>query len=217
MFEYFILSGFVFLAYLVGSVPTSVWYGKSVHDIDVRDHGSGNAGATNTFRVLGKKAGSIVMAVDVFKGVVATSLPWIMLKKEILITHDTIAYFQIAFGLIAVLGHVFPILAGFKGGKGVATLLGMVIALHPLAAAICVIIFLIILLLSKYVSLGSMIAALCFPIMMALPFMNGGEVDKALIYIGTGIFILVVYTHRKNIVRLWNGEENKTYLIKNED
>lgn len=205
------------LAYLLGSVPSAVWYGKSVHDIDIRNEGSGNAGATNTFRVLGQKAGSIVMAMDVTKGVLATSLPILLARAlEYDATMD-ITYLKLICGLIAVLGHVLPVFASFKGGKGVATLLGMAIALHPVAAGACLLLFLIVLSVSKYVSLGSMVAALAFPIYMSIPALNKGQIDHTLVYVGVGILLLVVYTHRKNVSRLMNGEENKTYLFKSKD
>jgi glycerol-3-phosphate acyltransferase PlsY len=124
----------IVLAYLIGSIPTAVWVSKNIFGIDIRDYGSGNAGATNTFRVLGSKWGSLVMLADVSKGIIATSLYILIpfyLTNELARTN-----FMILLGLAAVLGHVFPIWANFRGGKGVATLLGMTLAIQPIVALI---------------------------------------------------------------------------------
>ncbi|MEY3450824.1 MAG: glycerol-3-phosphate 1-O-acyltransferase PlsY [Bacteroidota bacterium] len=199
------------IAYLLGSIPSAVWYGKKFHDTDVRTFGSGNAGATNTFRVLGKKAGAIVMAIDAFKGCLATYIPVILLNNQLIET-NYISSFQIGFGIIAVIGHIFPIFAKFKGGKGVATLLGMAIALHPSAALTCVSIFTIILITTNYVSLGSIIAGLAFPILLFTPMYNNN--DLVLKVFGFVVFVLLMITHKQNIGRLMNGTENKIYLLK---
>lgn len=197
----------ILLAYLVGSVPTAVWYGEAFFGIDVREHGSGNSGATNTFRVLGKKAGTIVMLVDVLKGWLATFGANFLLHLDA-IDQNEIIIFKLIFGISAVLGHIFPLYAGFKGGKGIATLLGMVFAIHIEAALICMAVFFIVFLLSKYVSLGSMIASLAFPIVIILfPRFNDG--GPLVIVFGFAIFSIVILTHQKNIKRLINGEENK--------
>jgi glycerol-3-phosphate acyltransferase PlsY len=123
-----IIAGFV-MAYLLGSLPTSVWLGQAYFGIDVRDFGSGNAGATNTFRVLGRKAGIIVMLVDILKGWTATSLALLLYLMNV-IPFDDLLMYKLLFGILSVIGHIFPIYVGFKGGKGVATLLGMVLAIH---------------------------------------------------------------------------------------
>jgi len=199
------------LAYLIGSIPTAVWYGKTFHKIDIRQHGSGNAGATNTFRVLGKKAGSFVMAVDVVKGCTAASLP--NLFTQDILVNNNLALTQILLGLCAVLGHVFPLFAQFKGGKGVASLLGMTIAIHPYAAFGSLLVFLIILVFTHYVSLGSMLAALVFPLIVRIPFLHSVEEQTLSIY-GFCVFLLLVATHIKNIKRLISGTESKIYLLK---
>ena len=206
-----IISGML-LAYLLGSFPTAVWIGKAQYGIDVRDYGSGNAGATNTFRVLGKKAGIVVMAVDVFKGFTATAIAAFLTYFELVnLTENQFVFCQILFGFAAVLGHIFPIYAGFRGGKGIATLLGMILAVSPEAALGCVAIFLIVFLTSKYVSLGSMVASLAFPIILLVPRFNL-DAPPVLIAFGFVIFSLVVLTHRKNINRLIAGEENKANI-----
>lgn len=204
----YILLGCAF-AYLIGSIPTAVWYGKTYYNIDIRNHGSGNAGATNTFRVLGKKAGSIVMAVDMFKGWLATSLA-LLFNYLGLISETNTIYCQLIFGMIAVIGHVLPIFAEFKGGKGIATLMGMVLSIHIYAALICLGVFLLVFLTSHYVSLGSMIASLAYPVIMLIPAFSPDE--PVVLVFGFVIFVLVVLTHRKNVRRLINGEENKIYL-----
>lgn len=209
--EVLVITIFGLLAYLIGSLPTSVWLGEAYFGIDVRDFGSGNAGATNTFRILGKRAGIIVMLVDIFKGWTATSMATLLFYADA-VSEERLVFFKLAFGVLAVLGHIFPVYVRFKGGKGVATLLGMVLSIHMDAALLCIAIFLIVLLASKYVSLGSIIAALAFPIVMLLPIFSPEK--PILIIFGFVIFALVVLTHQKNIVRLINGEESRTVLIR---
>ncbi|MCU0431587.1 MAG: glycerol-3-phosphate 1-O-acyltransferase PlsY [Cytophagaceae bacterium] len=199
------------LAYLIGSIPTAVWYGKTYFGIDIREHGSGNAGATNTFRVLGRKAGSIVMMVDVLKGWLATKSANLLVFAELVPENDLVV-FKLILGMAAVLGHVFPIYVGFRGGKGIATLLGMVLSIHIEAALLCLAVFVVVLLLSKYVSLGSMIASLVFPLLLISPKFRPDDHDLLLIGFGFVIFFIVVFTHQKNIVRLINGEENKAQI-----
>lgn len=198
-------------AYLIGSFPTAVWYGKAYFGIDVREHGSGNAGATNTFRVLGKQAGIIVMAVDIFKGWTATHAANLLIFADLIYPEDLIL-FKLIFGIAAVIGHIFPIYVGFKGGKGIATLLGMILSVQSQAALLCLLVFVLVLLLSKYVSLGSMIAALVFPLLLISPRFQPEEHGLVVIIFGFVIFFMVVITHQKNIVRLINGEENKAKL-----
>lgn len=196
-------------AYLLGSIPTAVWIGRAKYGIDVREHGSYNAGATNTFRVLGKKPGVIVLLIDVFKGFSAVSLPFLFGVGEW--GSKDLINVQLIAALLSVLGHVLPLFAGFKGGKGVATSLGVIIGIHPPAAGICLIVFLIVFISSKFVSLGAMIAALCFPILLVLYF----KVDSVwLISFSVFLSTAVVYSHRKNIGRLLKGEENKMNLFK---
>lgn len=202
-----LITGLILMAaYLIGAIPTAVWVGKSFYGIDVRQHGSGNAGATNTFRVLGKKPGAFVMAVDIFKGWAATSLAHVLVIWG-LIEADQLILFKIILGVLAVVGHIFPVYAGFKGGKGVATLMGMVLSIHLPAALICLGIFLVVLLLFKYVSLGSMIAAIAFPLLLLLPRFHPEE--PLLIVFGFLLSAMVVLTHKKNIGRLLQGQESK--------
>jgi glycerol-3-phosphate acyltransferase PlsY len=204
----FILLGVI--AYLLGSIPTAVLYGKYFFNIDIREHGSKNAGATNTFRVLGKKAGAIVFSIDVIKGFLATSLASLLFMYDRIWDYE-LAEFKIIYGLLAVLGHLYPIFANFNGGKGVATSLGVGLCMFPEVALICLGIFAVILIATHYVSLGSIISTLAFPLLM---FTNTFRPDDYLLIVfGFAAFLLVVYTHRKNIVRLINGQENKIYIF----
>ena len=195
---------FSLTAYLLGSIPSAVWFGKLFYGIDVREHGSGNAGATNTLRVLGNKPGFIVLSIDLLKGLLAANL--VVFLKDL--EPDTNAYllYQIAFGALAVIGHVFPVFAQFKGGKGIATLLGITIALNGMLALICAALFVVIVYITRYISVGSMLSAI------ASPFIAFGlyhaEIN-ALVYFCAIVALLVVYTHRANIKRLTNGNENK--------
>ncbi len=197
------------LAYVFGSIPTAVWVGKRFFGLDVREHGSKNAGATNTFRVLGKKPGIIVLLVDVLKGLLAVFLPQMFLST--VIDHNELINLKIIAAIFVILGHVFPLFAGFKGGKGVATSLGVIFALHPPAAFICLGIFLTVFLISHFVSLGAIITAISFPLIIIYVFK---ETSLSLIVFAIVIGIAVVVTHKKNIKRLIDGCENKMYLIK---
>ena len=197
-------------AYLLGSIPSSVWYGIGYFGIDVRKHGSGNAGATNTFRVLGKRAGTIVMLIDVMKGWTATCLASMLFYMGTIGEGDILMY-KIIFGIIAIVGHIFPVFVGFKGGKGIATLLGMVLAIHPELAALSIAIFILTLIASQYVSLSSILATLAFPVMSLLGVF--GQPETLLVIFGFVMFVLVVITHQKNIVRLLNGNESRVNIF----
>ncbi|HTF81667.1 MAG TPA: glycerol-3-phosphate 1-O-acyltransferase PlsY [Cytophagales bacterium] len=198
------------LAYLIGSIPTAVWYARRFHHIEIREHGSGNAGATNTFRVLGAKSGVIVLIIDILKGWIATRVANIPYWLDAISENDIVVY-KLIFGLIAVIGHVFPVYENFKGGKGVATLLGMVMAIQLNVALACLGIFLIVFFSSKYVSLGSMLAALAYPILLLTKFVPQNH-PELMTGFGVVMFLLVVLTHRKNVKRLLKGEESKIYL-----
>jgi len=194
-------------AYLLGSIPSAVWIGKYFFGVDVRQHGSKNAGATNTFRILGRKAGVPVLFFDVLKGWLAVKLFSFYSVYELGSIQQT--NFQIALGILAVLGHVFPVYVRFKGGKGVATLLGIILALHLQAAAAAFIIFLVVFIISKYVSLGAIVAAVFFPFIIIYGFK---EQTASLQYFATAVSVLLIITHRKNIHRLLRKEENKMEL-----
>jgi glycerol-3-phosphate acyltransferase PlsY len=191
----------IILAYLIGSIPTAVWISKHFFDIDIRDYGSGNAGATNTFRVLGKKWGTIVMVVDILKGVSAVALVVIIPHYATNNLHKT--NFMLGLGLAAVIGHVFPIWANFKGGKGVATLLGMAIAIQPAVAACCLGVFLMVLYLTRFVSLSSIIAGVSFMIFILFVFHQEEQFYRAFSIV---VALAVVLTHQKNINRIYSNK-----------
>ena len=202
---------FSIVAYLLGSIPSAVWVGKAWYDIDVREHGSKNAGATNTFRVLGKKPGIVVLSIDIIKGALATFLPVIVLNSTLRIENEHVIQIQILAAIFAVIGHVFPLFAQFKGGKGVATSLGVIIGLQPLAALICVALFLLFFILFQFVSLGAIVAALSFPLVIRFIIQ---EDSNWLFSFSILLSFLVIFAHRKNIGRLVKGEEAKMNLFK---
>jgi glycerol-3-phosphate acyltransferase PlsY len=202
----------IILAYLIGSIPTAVWVSKTFFNIDIREYGSGNAGATNTFRVLGSKWGSFVMLVDVLKGVLATSL-YILLPYYLFNEWDR-TNFMIGLGLASVLGHIFPIWANFRGGKGVATLLGMAVAIQPLVALCCVGVFLIVLYLTRFVSLSSILAGVSFMIFILFIF---NEKETLYRVFAVLVALMVVLTHQKNIGRILKGTESKVPILKHRD
>ena len=193
----------LFLAYLLGSLSWAVWIGRWFYGIDVREHGSGNAGATNTFRVLGKRAGIAVLLLDGAKGYAAVQLSYL----DPLLAHDV--DFRIILGLTAVLGHIFPVFTGFRGGKGIATLLGAVLAIHTSGALLAMAVFVVVLLLTRYVSLSSMVAAWSFPIWLMIHF---EEMSNTLIIFSLAIAALVMVTHQKNIQRLIEKKESRVNL-----
>ena len=202
----------IIFAYLIGSVPTAVWVSKYFFNIDIRDYGSGNAGATNTYRVLGFKWGTAVMLIDMLKGFVAVKLAYLLpfyVADEFARTN-----FQIGLGLCAVLGHIYPVWAQFRGGKGVATLFGLVLAISPWTALGCVGVFLVVLFLTRFVSLSSILASLAFPIFILVIF----NVDNPAYRIfAVSVAFLVMLTHQKNISRLLKGSENKAPILKYRD
>jgi len=194
----------IVLAYLMGSVPSAVWVGKLFYRIDVRQYGSGNAGATNVIRVLGYKAGIPVLLIDVFKGWAAVQV--IFLFPHPGLSDDFITYVRICMAFAAVLGHVFPVFAGFKGGKGVGTLAGVAIALYPLALLVVLVLFITTLAVTRYVSLASILCGISFPFIVI--FITGQE-HPGLIILSIVVAVFIPLTHIKNIKRLIRGEENR--------
>jgi acyl phosphate:glycerol-3-phosphate acyltransferase len=202
----------VLLAYFIGSVPTAVWISRSPFNIDIRDYGSGNAGATNTFRVLGARWGTTVMLIDMLKGLLAVKLALLIpyyVQNDFARTN-----FQIGLGLAAVLGHIFPVWAEFRGGKGVATLFGLVLGISPWSALGCVGIFLLVLFITRFVSLSSILASLAFPIFILIIFNVDNEAYRIF---AIAVALLVILTHQKNINRLLRGSESKAPIFKYRD
>ncbi|MBU8772678.1 glycerol-3-phosphate 1-O-acyltransferase PlsY [Cytobacillus oceanisediminis] len=185
----------LFLSYLIGSFSFALVIGKLFYKTDIRGYGSGNLGATNVYRVLGKKAGLVVAIADLLKGTFACLLPQILNS----------GVNPIICGLLAILGHVFPIFAGFKGGKAVATATGVLLFLTPFGTLTGFVVFLLTLILSKYVSLSSMLAGIAIFIYSLI------FEDKVIIALSLFISVLVIILHRQNIKRLIRGTENKLW------
>ncbi|MEA3505504.1 MAG: glycerol-3-phosphate 1-O-acyltransferase PlsY [Bacteroidota bacterium] len=200
--------GAVVMAYLLGSIPSAVWIGRVFHGVDVREHGSKNAGATNTIRVLGTKVGIVVLVIDILKGFVAVFLCGYL---PISLSDEMYALMRVIVALSAVLGHVAPLYVGFKGGKGVATLFGVVVALFPYQVILIeIVLFFIIFVITKYVSLGSIIVSIFLPILLFVFFPMPHSIE----FLAVVIAVFVPFTHRKNIRRLLNGEETKLFFKK---
>jgi acyl phosphate:glycerol-3-phosphate acyltransferase len=200
---------FLLTAYVIGSIPWSVWIGKAFYGVDVREHGSRNAGATNTFRVLGRKAGTAVLLLDIAKGIGAAMLA-LTVKDAI---HDPEQYklVQLGLALAATLGHVYPVLAKFKGGKGVATLTGALFYIFPEAALVAFGVFIAVFLVTNYISLSSMTASVAIACAALIMYRYDYWPLVLLIVL---IPLLVIFTHRSNVQRLLHGNENKMHLIR---
>lgn len=202
----------VILAYLIGSIPTSVWVSRWKFNIDIRDYGSGNAGATNTFRVLGSRWGTLVMIFDLLKGLLAVKLAFLLPYYSL--NDFARTNFQIGLGLAAVIGHILPIWADFRGGKGVATLLGLVVGISPWIALGCIGVFTIVLFLTRFVSLSSILASLAFPVFIIVVFNVDNDAYRIF---AVAVALMVILTHQKNISRLLDGSESKAPIFRNRD
>ena len=202
----------IVLAYLIGSIPSSVWVSKYFFGIDIRDYGSGNAGATNTFRTLGPNWGSFVMLADMLKGIIAVKLVYLI---PYYIDHESqMTNLQIGLGLAAVVGHIFPIWAEFRGGKGVATVFGMVLGIQPIVAVCCVGVFLLVLYLTRFFSLSSILASHAFTIFIIVIFNEKEDLYRTF---AIAVALMVLITHQKNIGRLLQGNESKVPILKHRD
>jgi glycerol-3-phosphate acyltransferase PlsY len=193
-------------AYFLGSIPSAVWAGRLFHGIDVREHGSRNAGATNVIRVLGWKTGVPVLIFDMAKGFLAAMLPKLFhLSPE---GSAMLVNLQIITGLLAITGHIFPVFARFRGGKGVATMFGILLAIHPPVTLLCLGVFLLFFLPTGIVSIGSMAAGIAFPVLLLTLFKT-----PSLFFRIFSVFVAValLVTHRKNIQRLLKGEEKRLF------
>jgi len=198
---------FLLLAYMIGAFPSAVWLGRTFYNTDVREYGSGNAGATNTFRVLGAKAGTPVLLLDILKGWISVTLFYFITDNH-LMSEESSFELKLAFGIAAVIGHLFPLYTGFRGGKGIATMLGFMIGIYWQAALLSTLVFIIIFLISRYVSLSSIIASLAFPVIVIL-ILGMNNTNTSLIIFSIFVPILSLITHQKNIERLIRREENK--------
>lgn len=202
----------VLFAYCLGSIPTAVWVSKAFFDIDIREYGSGNAGATNTFRVLGPRWGTFVMICDVLKGFLAVKLAYLL--PQYFDSEIQFLNLQLILGIAAVVGHIFPVWANFKGGKGVATLFGLVLGISPWTALACSGVFLLVLYLTRFVSLSSILASIAFPLFILEVF----DVDNNFYrFFAVAVALLVILTHQKNIGRIFKGDESKVPIFRGRD
>ena len=205
------------LSYLTGSIPTSIIVSRIAKNIDIRDHGSGNAGATNVYRILGWKYALIVLLLDIFKAWLPTAIYATTIFQYISILD--IGFIQILCGSFSVIGHTYPIFAKFKGGKGVGPLIGVLLALFPIAFPLCLIVAIAVIVTTGYVSLGSIFAAISLPIfILILPALGIISPNLSLIVFSLLVPWFVIYTHRGNISRIRNGTENrfdKAIIFKN--
>ena len=203
------------LAYVLGSIPSAVWIGKKYYGIDIREHGSKNAGTTNMLRVLGKRAAIPVFILDFFKGFAAVSL-FSILRYDADVSSAWMINLKILGVFAAVIGHIFPIFANFKGGKGVATLVGAVTGIYPQIMLLCFAAWLLVFLFTHYVSLASMTAGCCFPALVIIysstEWSRDNEVSFTFILFSFAVAILLLWSHRKNIQRLKEGTESKIYI-----
>ncbi|MDR1583091.1 MAG: glycerol-3-phosphate 1-O-acyltransferase PlsY [Prevotellaceae bacterium] len=198
-------------AYLLGSISSAVWVARTKHGINIREHGSGNAGATNILRVLGPKAALPVFIFDFLKGLAAVQfIRFTALDYQF--NPELYTGYEITLGICAVLGHIFPIFASFRGGKGVATVAGVLVAISPYPMLLALIVFLITFLKTHYVSLSSIIAAITFPVFVIFLFgiaLTPEKISLTLKCFSLIASTMIIITHRKNIKRLRNGTENK--------
>ena len=212
---YYCVLSMLILAYLLGSIPSAVWIGKKYYGVDIREHGSKNAGTTNMLRVLGKRAAIPVFVLDFFKGFAAVSLMSLM-RYDPEITSTWLINLKILAVFIAVLGHIFPIFADFKGGKGVATLVGAITGIYPQIILLCFAVWALVFVFSHYVSLASMTAGCSFPLFVVIysssEWSRSHDVSFTFIVFSFVVAVLLIWSHRKNIERLKAGTESKIYI-----
>ena len=212
---YYCIITMIIIAYLLGSIPSAVWIGKKYYGIDIREHGSKNAGTTNMLRVLGRRAALPVFGLDFLKGFVAVTIIDLMKYDSVFADGANENWFYILRFIAvfaAVVGHIFPIFANFRGGKGVATLVGAITGIYPPVVLLCFAVWVVILMMTHYVSLASIVAGCCFPVFtIASPKVNQSVPFIVFSFVTA---VLLLYTHRKNIVRLKNGTESKIYIWK---
>ncbi|MEM7038988.1 MAG: glycerol-3-phosphate 1-O-acyltransferase PlsY [Bacteroidota bacterium] len=212
----FVLLSIIFflVPYLLGSVASAVWISKGLYGKDIRTLGSLNAGSTNMFRELGFTAGALTQVIDIGKGALAAALPFFLIKlfptEPHSLSHWTMEMQSITCGMLSVIGHIYPVFAGFRGGKGINTLLGMMLVTNPLACLICVLFWVLVLYITRYVAVASMLGVLAYPIYLIVrSAIDGVPNNWTLVILGFCMFLLVVFTHRSNIVRLREGTEGK--------
>lgn len=213
-----VLSLGLLAAYFLGSIPSAVWIGKSFYGVDVREKGSKNAGTTNTIRVLGLLPGLFVLGIDVFKGWLAVYFAKFFGSSLAEMNHDYLVYYQLVIGIFAVIGHALPIFARFKGGKGVATMLGVVIGLFDKIIPLVLAVFVIVFILTHYISVSSMSAAVSFPVFYSTcSIWLHYNINTVQLCFSVIVALFILWTHRKNIKRLIHHEEPKFKFKKTVD
>lgn len=216
----YLLVTIILLSYLIGSIPTSIIVGKLVKGIDIRNYGSGNAGGTNVYRVLGWKYGILVILLDALKGALAVVLVARLhygdFPFENATPFDDFTLVQIIAGVAAVIGHIWTIFAGFRGGKGIATALGMLMTIITVDMLFAIGVFIVVVVVSKYISLGSILGAISVPLILFIReniFHADIQGYNVVLPFSIGICILIIYTHRTNLGRIFSGKENRISLF----
>ena len=217
LITYYCAITMLIIAYVLGSIPSAVWIGKKYYGVDIREHGSKNAGTTNMLRVLGRRAAVPVFVLDFFKGFVAVSIISLM-RYDADVSSAWLINLKILGVFAAVLGHIFPVFADFKGGKGVATLVGAITGIYPQIVFLCFAVWVLVFMISHYVSLASMTAGCCFPLFVIVyssaEWSRYNDVSFTFIAFSFVVAGLLIWSHRKNIERLKAGTESKIYIWK---
>ena len=220
LITYYCAITMLIIAYVLGSIPSAVWIGKKYYGVDIREHGSKNAGTTNMLRVLGRRAAVPVFVLDFFKGFVAVSIISLM-RYDADVSSAWLINLKILGVFAAVLGHIFPIFADFKGGKGVATLVGAITGIYPQIVFLCFAVWVLVFMISHYVSLASMTAGCCFPLFVIVyssaEWSRYNDVSFTFIVFAFVVAGLLIWSHRKNIERLKAGTESKIYIWQKKD
>lgn len=216
---YYCVIALLITAYVLGSISSAVWIGKRYYGIDIREHGSKNAGATNMLRVLGRRAAIPVFIIDFLKGFIAVNLMSLMRYDES-ISETWLINLKIVTVFVAVIGHIFPIFASFKGGKGVATLVGAITGIQPVIALCCLAVWAVVFLVFHYVSLASIVAGCTYPVFVAIftrnVYCRHGETPISFIIFAVVVAVMLLWTHRNNIGRMLDGSEPKLHVCKRE-
>lgn len=220
LITYYCAITMLIIAYVLGSIPSAVWIGKKYYGIDIREHGSKNAGTTNMLRVLGRRAAVPVFVLDFFKGFVAVAIISLM-RYDTDMTSAWLINLKILGVFAVVLGHIFPVFANFRGGKGVATLVGAITGIYPQIVLLCFAAWVLVFMVSHYVSLASMTAGCCFPLLVIIysstEWSRDDDVSLTFIIFSFVVAVLLIWSHRKNIERLKAGTESKIYIWHRQD
>lgn len=215
LITYYCAITMLIIAYVLGSIPSAVWIGRKYYGVDIREHGSRNAGTTNMLRVLGRRAAVPVFVLDFFKGFVAVAVIS-LIRYDADMTSAWLINLKILGVFAVVLGHIFPVFANFRGGKGVATLVGAITGIYPQIVLLCFAVWVLVFMISHYVSLASMTAGCCFPLLVIIysstEWSRYDDVSLTFIIFSFVVAALLIWSHRKNIERLKAGTESKIYI-----